>query len=166
MPLTLKWKHHNKHFLIATHENFLWVMTKAVSGRPNRWNLVELQKQGSDLAKVLGRELPPGHCRKIANERLNENFPRGPIISEAAYVWDGLRRGARRALLDFTRPIPDQVARRRPVLNILIRECLMAYDEDVKTWDLTAEGRRVQKHGRRRIEQGDSLRRTPKQKAA
>lgn len=151
MPLMLrklKWKRHNRHFQIATHEDFLWVMTKAASGRPNRFNLVEVCVNG-DLAVVRGRELAPGHCRKIAEERLNKLFPLSVALSESADIWQSLRNGSKKTLLAINGPIVDRVAKARPSLNPLIREFLLDFNEDEKTWDLTALGRRVRKHGQR-----------------
>lgn len=148
MPRALKWKRHNRHFSIATHENFLWVMMKADSGRPNRFNLVEVRND-NDLSRILGRELTPGHCREIATKRLNEKFPLMIALPESALIWSGLRPGAQRALLSIEGPIIDRVAKARPPVAILIREFLLDHDEDQGTWNLNALGRRVRKHGQR-----------------
>jgi hypothetical protein len=146
---TLKWKRHSKHFLIATHENFLWVMMKAEgAGKPNRFNLVEVTKE-NDLSRILGRELPPGQCRKIATKRLHEKFAMWSVVSESADIWAKLRSGSKRALLNIKGPIVDRVAKARPSLNQLVRELLLDFDDDKKTWDLNALGRRVRKHGAR-----------------
>ena len=151
MTRVLKWKHHNRHFLIATHENFLWVMMKAHgAGKPNRFNLIEVRNE-NDLSRILGRELTPGHCRHLAQKRLNEKFPLENPLSESGDIWANLRPGAKKELLGIKNPISARVAKGRAALTPLIREALLDYDDDKKTWGLTALGRRVQKHGQRKV---------------
>ncbi len=46
----------------------IWVMVRdRASGRRNRWTLTRLTDYGQ-RSRVFGRELTPGHCRRIAAE--------------------------------------------------------------------------------------------------
>jgi hypothetical protein len=64
--MSLQWIEFNERTRVAAHKSRTYVMTKTMAGRPNRYDLVVVSLDHLDRAKVWGRELTPGHCKRIA----------------------------------------------------------------------------------------------------
>lgn len=85
----LRWKKFNKDVEVAVYKTTTFVLTRVPAGRPNRFDLV-VTNDGQEPI-IMGNELTPGHCRRIANEIYqalleNRTEKTSPVLQKMADV--------------------------------------------------------------------------------